>query len=157
MSPRKCWQCHWRHRVQLNEEMSTCRTRHVGAVLITQDNRTITDGFNGTLSSTVHCDDGGCARCNAEDHQSGEALEICVCTHAEANIISFCAREGVSTDQAILYVSVNPCVECFKLLYSAGIRDIVYGNVYVRSLSIIEDLIKDNDLEVELTQYTCEC
>jgi dCMP deaminase len=55
----------------------------------------------------------------------------CVRTvHAEANAICQAARNGARADGATLYVTASPCFSCFKLVASAGIRLIVYGEFY---------------------------
>ena len=45
--------------------------------------------------------------------------------HAEANAISECAARGVATRGLSCYVTRSPCVACYKLLATAGIRRIV--------------------------------
>jgi dCMP deaminase len=51
-------------------------------------------------------------------------------THAEANAISFAARQGISTDGSELYVGMSPCRSCSFLIIAAGIVTVVYGEEY---------------------------
>jgi len=51
-------------------------------------------------------------------------------SHAEANAIVQAAKHGVSTDGATAYITASPCWTCFKLLASAGIKRIVFGEFY---------------------------
>lgn len=48
-------------------------------------------------------------------------------SHAEMNIIAFCARAGVKTEGCHLYVTHRPCSICTRLLIQAGINIIFYG------------------------------
>jgi dCMP deaminase len=108
---------------------SNCVTRHIGAVIV-KDNRQIATGYNGTPSGVKNCFEGGCYRCIARmrgEIKSGELLERCMCTHAEANAIMQCALFGNagSTRGASLYTTFAPCIECSKMAISVGIKRIV--------------------------------
>lgn len=50
--------------------------------------------------------------------------------HAEQNIITYCAKEGISTKGATLYVTTAPCRDCAKLIVQAGISEIFYNEQY---------------------------
>ena len=50
--------------------------------------------------------------------------------HAEANAITKVARSNNSSDGATLYITASPCVECSKLIIQAGIRRVVYHELY---------------------------
>ena len=67
-------------------------------------------------------------------------------THAEANSIAFAARQGISTDNGLLIVSVSPCVDCSRLLIAAGIREIYYRERYRDPAGI--ELLEDAGVEV---------
>lgn len=43
-------------------------------------------------------------------------------SHAEANIVAFAARNGVSTNGCDIYVTHFPCVGCAKAIIQSGIR-----------------------------------
>ena len=108
---------------------SNCLTRHIGAVIV-KDNRQIATGYNGTPPGIKNCFEGGCPRCMARmkgEIRSGEGLERCLCTHAEANAIMQCALFGNagSTRGATLYSTFAPCIECSKMAISVGIKRIV--------------------------------
>jgi deoxycytidylate deaminase len=38
----------------------------------------------------------------------------------------FSARHGAMTNYAILYTTLRPCLDCFRLAIQAGVREIVY-------------------------------
>jgi len=113
-------------------EMSTCARRHVGAVAV-RDRRVLGAGFNGNLPGAVHCDEGGCERCNDAAWVSGAGLERCVCVHAEQNLVSWCARYGITLDGADIYTTTYPCSDCMKLVISAGIKTVYFADGYAES------------------------
>ena len=43
--------------------------------------------------------------------------------HAEQNAIVDCAKRGVSCDECEAYITHYPCLNCTKLLLSAGIKE----------------------------------
>jgi dCMP deaminase len=63
-------------------------------------------------------------------HQSGQALDRCVCVHAEQNAILTAARFGIRVQDATLYTTQSPCMGCLKEAYQAGVVRIVYKSWY---------------------------
>lgn len=100
---------------KLVAKRSTCPRKRVGALLV-KNNRVISTGYNGSPSGMPHCDDVGC-----EIGPHGGCQRT---VHAEANAIAFAAKEGISTDGAILYLTMEPCLSCAKLIINAGIREV---------------------------------
>lgn len=114
--------------VRLAEAVETgarCLGRAVGAVLV-RDDRVLGTGYNGTPSTVGNCDEGGCGRCRGQDTAlKGRHYDICICVHAEQNVVATAARFGVPTANATIYTTVQPCFTCFKELMQAGI-DAIY-------------------------------
>lgn len=99
---------------------STCERLSVGAILV-RDRRIIAGGYNGSVSGDDHCIDAGCYM--RDGH--------CVRTiHAEMNAVLQCAKFGIPTDQAEVYVTDFPCLQCTKSLLQAGIKKIYYLRNY---------------------------
>lgn len=108
---------------------ATCLRRQVGAVIV-KDNRIITTGYNGSPSGLKHCTElGGCER-EKLGIPSGQRHELCRALHAEQNAIIQASKLGISTDGATIYVTVQPCVICAKMIINAGIVRIVYKGDY---------------------------
>ena len=123
------WDTYFILQAEIAKLRSNCLTRHIGAVIV-KDNRQIATGYNGTPSGIKNCFEGGCPRCMARvkgEIKSGEGLDRCMCTHAEANAIMQCALFGNagSTRGATLYSTFAPCIECSKMAISVGIKRIV--------------------------------
>ena len=98
-------------------ENSYCKRRKVGA-LVVKDKMIISDGFNGTPSGFENvCED---------ENQVTRPYVL----HAEANAITKLARSHNNSDEATLYVTASPCIECAKLIIQSGIKRIVYGEKY---------------------------
>jgi len=74
--------------------------------------------------------------------------------HAEANAISKIARSHNSSDGATLYVTASPCMECSKLIIQAGIKRVVYGEMY-RIMDGVE-LLQRAGIEVVFLEKTDE-
>lgn len=99
---------------------STCTRLAVGATIV-RDKRIIAGGYNGSVSGDVHCIDEGCYVVDGH----------CVRTiHAEMNAILQCAKFGVPTEGAEIYVTHFPCLQCTKMILQAGIKKIHYLKDY---------------------------
>lgn len=99
---------------------STCHRLAVGATIV-RDKRIIASGYNGSVAGEAHCIDEGCY---LEDGH-------CVRTvHAEMNALLQCAKFGVKTEGAEVYVTHFPCLPCTKALIQAGIQKIYYLHDY---------------------------
>ncbi|PAV28998.1 ComE operon protein 2 [Virgibacillus profundi] len=99
---------------------STCTRLMVGATIV-RDKRIIAGGYNGSVSGSVHCIDEGCYVIDGH----------CVRTvHAEANALLQCAKFGVPTENADIYVTHFPCLQCCKQLIQSGINTVYYAEDY---------------------------
>lgn len=132
---RASWDEYFMQIAEIVKTRSTCLRRQVGA-LIVKDNRIITTGYNGAPAGIKHCSDiGSCLRSEMKI-PSGERHELCRALHAEQNAIIQAAKIGVSTDNATMYVTLQPCVICAKMTINAGIKRIVYKGDYPDELSL---------------------
>lgn len=119
---------------QIWAENSYCKRRKVGALLV-KNNMIISDGYNGTPSGFENiCED-----------ENGVTKPYVL--HAEANAITKVAKSGNSSEDATLYVTASPCIECAKLIIQAGIKRVVYCDEY--RLHDGPDLLKQAGIEVE--------
>ncbi|MCC5895022.1 MAG: ComE operon protein 2 [Alkalibacterium sp.] len=120
MNERIPWNQYFMSQSMLISMRSTCSRLAVGATIV-RDKRVISGGYNGSVSGDVHCIDEGCYVVDGH----------CVRTvHAEANALLQCAKFGVKTDGADLYVTHFPCLQCTKQLIQGGIHKIYYLNDY---------------------------
>lgn len=117
---------------------STCTRLTVGATIV-RDKRIIAGGYNGSITGGDHCIDKGCY---VIDHH-------CVRTiHAEVNAILQCAKFGVPTEDAEMYVTHFPCLPCCKAIIQSGIKTVYYAQDYKNHPFAIE-LFEQADVKVE--------
>ncbi|MBR3830033.1 MAG: dCMP deaminase family protein [Muribaculaceae bacterium] len=113
-------------------ENSYCQRRKVGAIIV-RNQMIISDGYNGTPAGFENiCED-----------NTGTTKPYVL--HAEANAITKVARSNNSSDGATLYVTASPCVECAKLIIQAGIKRVVFNELYRITDGI--DLLKRAQIE----------
>lgn len=118
-------------------ENSYCERRRVGALLV-KDNSIISDGYNGTPSGFENiCED-----------SEGKTKPYVL--HAEANAITKVAKSNNNSNGATIYITTSPCIECAKLIIQAGIKRVVFSELY-RSTDGI-DLLKRAGIIVEYIQ-----
>lgn len=113
---------------------SSCLKKQVGALLL-RDNRIIAIGYNGVLPHQNPD--------NGFNNITGETNTV----HAEANIIAFCAKEGIRINGCTLWVTLSPCEKCAELIIQAGIKNVVFMEHY-RDYTGIQKL-EDNGIKVE--------
>jgi dCMP deaminase len=83
-----------------------------GAVIV-KDFRMISTGYNGTPFKHLNCNEGGCARCNANVSQ-GQELDRCKCLHAEESAVIEAGRP--KTLDSTIYTTSFPCLLCMKMI-----------------------------------------
>lgn len=115
-------------------ENSHCNRSKVGC-LIVNNRRIISDGYNGTPSGFPN----ECEDCENKTYST--------VLHAEANAITKIAKSTNSSEGATLYVTLSPCFDCAKLIIQAGIKRIVFSELY-RNIDSF-DLFKQAGIEIE--------
>jgi dCMP deaminase len=106
-------------------ELSHARRLQVGCIIV-KDDRIISIGYNGMPAGWDN---------NCEDeflHEDGSVTNKTKSEvlHAETNAIAKLARSSESGEGASLFVTHSPCLECAKLIYQAGIKEVYYENHY---------------------------
>ena len=104
---------------------SHCVKKQVGAVL-TKDTRIISIGYNGPPAGTYNCDEKwpgvGCPR----DSKGSCSLAL----HAEQNAILYAVKNNTAIEGATLYVTLAPCLPCARVIFSVGIKKVIYVASY---------------------------
>ncbi|USS86427.1 ComE operon protein 2 [Fructilactobacillus cliffordii] len=132
------WDQYFMLQAVLISSRSTCERLSVGAVLV-RNKRIIAGGYNGSVSGDDHCIDVGCYLVNGHCERT---------IHAEMNAVLQCAKFGESTDQAEIYVTDFPCLQCTKMLLQAGIKKIKYLREYHNN-EYAERLLRKEGVVVE--------
>ncbi len=109
-------------------QLSSATRLKVGSIIV-KDNRIISIGYNGMPAGW----DNDCEYWFEDgDIGSGWKTKPEV-LHAEENAIVKLARSHESGEGAIMFMTHAPCINCAKLIYGSGIKQIYYKNTY-RSL-----------------------
>lgn len=125
--------------IGVGQKMSYAQRAKVGSVIVKNDN-IISMGWNGMPAGM----DNEC-----EIHTNGQSVTNPLVLHAESNAIMKLAKSGgIGAENATLYCSLSPCVECAKLIKQAGITRVVYNTPY-RMIDGVEIL---RSLGVEISQ-----
>lgn len=114
---RKSWHRYFLELAAQVATRGTCDRKQVGCVIVAPNKRVVSTGYNGSIPGADHCDDVGHLIVNA----------ACIRTiHAEQNaLLNVVVPQGSSA-----YVTMEPCVTCFKLLVSAGVTRIYFVEPY---------------------------
>lgn len=125
--------------------------KKVGAVVV-KDTRIISIGYNGPPAGTHNCDEewpeAGCER----DSKGGCSLAL----HAEQNAIIYAVKNKACVENAILYVTLAPCLACAKIIFSIGIKKVIYLDSYAdyKGITHEEGLLFLQKFGVEVKKYT---
>jgi dCMP deaminase len=134
-------------------QLSHAQRLQVGAIIVKED-RVISMGYNGMPSGwDNNCED--IEWCSAGGWLSPEEIEEGwpfegtytdtdgnvmqgryrlktkpEVLHAETNAISKLAKSSESGDDASIFITHAPCLDCAKLIYQSGINNVFYRNSY---------------------------
>lgn len=114
---------------------STCNSRPTGAVLV-KERQILATGYNGSMPGAPHCIDqvmpDGSPYCHRRALQIADMdkYNFCRASHAEANAIAQAAKHGIAIKGASLYVTLEPCYVCIKLLATAQIERVFFELSY---------------------------
>jgi dCMP deaminase len=148
-SQRPSWDEYFLMLAKLAATRSTCLAFPVGAVIV-KNKQILATGYNGSPAGSAHCTEQGycypgLSSCDASKTMPSRAV------HAEANAIAQAAKHGISTDGASIYVTLEPCLSCLKLVISAGIREVLYETPFNsgESLLVRDSFIKETLVDLK--------
>jgi dCMP deaminase len=116
-------------------ELSSAKRLHVGAVVV-KDDRIISIGYNGMPSGwDNNCED---MIITQEEISPGvysltkktELKTKPEALHAESNAIAKLAKSTESGDGASMFITCAPCMDCAKMIFQSGIKEVFYGDNY---------------------------
>lgn len=115
-------------------QLSSATILKVGAVVV-KDHRIISIGYNGTPAGWDNtCEDVVFSTQWPHELPTKQYLQTKPeVLHAEENAISKLARSDGGGDGAALFCTHAPCIQCAKLIYGAGIRQVFYRDKYKNS------------------------
>ncbi len=110
-------------------QRTACKFHTCGVVIVDQNKRIVSVGYNGPTEGDYHCIEVGCAKVDGNP-KTGK-LERCRGVHAEINAI-INAQDTRRLRGATMYSVTIPCYDCTKALNNVGIKEIVYFEKYER-------------------------
>lgn len=133
---------------------STC-CKYKTACIIVRDRNVISIGYNGTPSGAIHCDEYWMQICSdtelgfedflatdffRENHREWSRIwEL----HAEVNAI---VKNAGDLKNCTLYTLLSPCIQCSKIIVSAGIKKVVYLEKYKRDFEDTAKFLDSNNI-----------
>ena len=114
-------------------KLSTATRLKVGCIIV-KDDRIISIGYNGMPS--------GGSNVSEEDRKSKPEV-----LHAEANAITKLAKSTESGQDAYMFCTYAPCVDCAKLILQSGIKEFHYEESY-KNEDGIEVLKKYSNVDI---------
>ena len=127
---------------------ATCDRGRSGCIIV-KGKRIISSGYVGAPSKMPHCDEVGHLLKRVLNDNGSKSLHCVRTTHAEANAIAQAAKHGVSINGATLYVKMEPCLDCAKLIINAGIRRVVCEKKY-HGAQLTREYFKQAGVELDV-------
>ena len=114
-------------------KLSSAVRLQVGAIVV-KDDRIISIGYNGMPTGWDNC----CEEVVppnewVEFEQLKTKPEV---LHAEMNALMKLAKSSESGNNAAIFITHSPCIDCAKGIYQAGIKEVYYKNDYHSSQGI---------------------
>jgi dCMP deaminase len=124
-------------------QKSNCQRARTGVVIV-KNNRVLVSAYNQIFPLNDFCFKKGCLRDKLKLGLGKEA-EKCRSLHAEAGAVTLAAKKGVSLKNAVAYPTCQPCINCAKLLYAAGIKRVYFldkhadqtGKLFLEKMGIV--------------------
>jgi dCMP deaminase len=122
-------------------DMSVDHKHKVGALIVREG--ILSEGWNGSPTGFL----------NDTRDDDGETHPWII--HAEQNAIAKCAKKGIATEGATLYVTLSPCRHCARLILQAGIVRVMYkksfskdkeGLLLLEKAGIITEQLAQNNI-----------
>lgn len=132
----------------------TCDRARSGCIVI-KDKRVIATGYVGSPPGLAHCDDEGHLM-HEVVNVDGSISKHCVRTiHAEQNAICQAAKYGISLDGATIYVKMEPCYVCARMIVAVGIKRVVCEKKY-HGAKLTRDLFKQAGVQLDVLEDKME-
>jgi len=132
-------------------QLSSARRLHVGAIVV-KDDRIISIGYNGMPAGWDN-------NCESEETEfnlvtktrtgTGKLTTRPEVLHAETNAIAKLAKSTESGNNATMFITHSPCLDCAKLIFQSGISNVFYRDSY-RSEDGVQFLTKSGVIVTQI-------
>ena len=119
------WTTYWLDVARAVAARADCSRRQVGAVIVDEQNRLVSSGYNGSPPGGPSCLKGECPRGQmskeavAPESSYDSGAGMCIAVHAEANAIIY--GDPFRMRGGTVYVTDKPCVGCQRLIDGMGL------------------------------------
>lgn len=103
---------------EVTSKLSYAERAKVGCIIV-RDGNIISFSYNGTIKGFSNV-------CELADGTTDEVHVL----HSESNALTKALKAGISVNQAELYVTLSPCLNCAKLIIQSGIKKVYYAKQY---------------------------
>jgi dCMP deaminase len=159
------WNSYFLEIAKVVSKRGTCSRKQVGCVLVDVDHQIVASGYNGAPAGLRHCNHSATSfnyyvdandlvmndlvmygwehvpaktePINPGDTENGHCTRA---QHAERNAIAYAAKRGIKVDGATAYLTLAPCLDCARLLVTAGVKKVVWSENYSHDLNPIVGL-----------------
>lgn len=102
----------------------------VGCVIV-KDRRILSIGYNGTPAGWDNCCEDKLENFDpATNTRWHSTVTKDIVMHAESNALMKLCQSHESSKGATAFITHSPCIECAKLLFQAGISEVIYKHEY---------------------------
>ena len=109
------WYKRWMEKAQQFADWSKDTSTQVGCVIVDNDNRLVSQGYNGFPCGVV----------DTIPARYDRPLKYMYTEHAERNAIYNAALMGTSTKNCYMFTQLFPCVDCARGIIQSGIHTLV--------------------------------
>tara|TARA_Y100000310_G_C20656036_1_gene802022 strand:+ start:1081 stop:2133 length:1053 start_codon:yes stop_codon:yes gene_type:complete len=151
---RPTWDEYFMELAKVIGKRGTCNRGRAGCIIV-KDKRILSTGYVGSPPGMAHCDDLG-HWFKQTIHEDQSVTQHCIRTvHAEANAIAQAANSGVNVHGSTLFCKMEPCLDCTKLMISAGIKRVVCEKRY-HAAKESREMLEEAGVKLEVLQDTIE-
>lgn len=122
-------------------QLSSAKRLQVGSIVV-KDDRIISIGYNGTPAGW----DNECETVVDTGELPPTLITKPEVIHAEMNALMKLAKSHESGNNATIFITHSPCMECAKGIYQAGIKTVYYSEAYRSNNGI--DFLEKSGVEV---------
>jgi dCMP deaminase len=113
----------------------------VGSILVSKDNGAIiATGFNGFVKYA-----------NDEKLPNTRPEKYEFILHSEINLITNCAKLGISMNNCIVYCTLTPCAHCMRVLWQTGITEVIAKSPY-KDYETLQNQCRDLNFSSSITE-----
>lgn len=114
-----------------------CTRRRVGAVLVAQDHRILSTGYNGAPPGEPGCTSGACPRAFSDVPPGApynKGAGRCIAVHAEHNALLYARPTKIPG--STMYITTWPCDGCRALMSVAGVERAIWPGEAPNSFTV---------------------